>query len=76
MEIKEFIKKFAGQFDETEPEVFTAETPFRNVEEWSSFIALSVMAMVYDEYKVAITGEEMREANTIQELFDIVKSHL
>lgn len=76
MEIDDFIAKFADQFDETVASVFTSETKFRELEEWSSLTALMVMAMVNEEYDVAITAEEMRTANTVQELFNIVNSHL
>lgn len=76
MEMKEFISNFAEQFDETEASVFTPETKFRDLEEWSSFLALAIMAMIKSEYDVAITAEEMRSANTIQELFDTVKKYL
>lgn len=76
MEIDDFIAKFADQFDETDASVFTSETKFRELEEWSSLTALMVMAMVNEEYDVAITAEEMRTANTVQELFNIVNSHL
>lgn len=72
MEIKEFISNFAAQFDDTEESVFTAETKFRELDEWSSLLALSIIAMVDEEYDVQLKGEEMRSANTIQELFDIV----
>jgi acyl carrier protein len=74
MEIKEFIANFADQFDETDAEVFTPETKFRELEEWSSLIALSVMSMIDDEYDVQLTANEMRDAQTIQDLFNIVNS--
>ena len=48
MEMKEFVSNFAAQFDETEESVFTPETRFREIEEWSSLVALSVIAMVGD----------------------------
>lgn len=76
MEITEFVANFADQFDETDAAVFNAETRFRDLEEWSSFLALGIMAMIKSEYDVAITADEMRNANTIQELFDTVKKHL
>lgn len=76
MEIKEFIQNFAEQFDDTELEVFTPETNYRELEEWSSLIALSVLAMIDEEYDVQLKGEEMRATKTIQELFDLVSSKL
>lgn len=76
MDIKEFVQNFAEQFDETDASVFTPELAFRELEEWSSFLALGIMAMIKSEYDVAITADEMRSANTIQELFDTVQKHL
>ena len=74
MEIKEFIENFANQFDDTDASVFTADTKFRELDEWSSLMALSILAMVDEEYDVQLKADQMRKANTIQELFDIVKS--
>ena len=74
--MKDFVVNFANQFDDTELEVFTPETEFRALEEWSSFLALAIMAMVMEEYGVALSADEMRNANTIQELYDVVQSHL
>lgn len=76
MEMKEFIANFADQFDEIDVDTLTAETNFRNLEEWSSLVALSVMAMVDDEYEVELKADEMRKTNTIQELFDLVNSKI
>jgi acyl carrier protein len=74
MEINEFVEKFAAQFDETEASVFTPETEFKKVDEWSSFMALSIIAMVDEGYKVKIKGEDIKNSQTIQDLFEIVKS--
>ena len=76
MEINEFIEKFADLFEDTDKSEFNSETYFRELDEWSSFMALSVMAMIKCEYDVAISANEMREASTIQELFDTIKQHL
>lgn len=76
MEIKEFIQNFADQFDDTEASVLTPETNFRELEEWSSMMGLAILAMVDDEYDVQLKADEMRKAETIQELFDLVNSKL
>ena len=76
MEIKSFIQNFAAQFEETEVSEFTPETKFRELDEWSSLIALSIMAMVDEEYDVSIKADEMRQTTTIQELFGLVSSKL
>ena len=74
MDLNEFVAHFAEQFEDTNASVFTPETKFREIEEWSSLLALSIIAMVDEEYDVALKGNEMKAANTIQELFDIVKT--
>ena len=74
MEIKEFIENFANQFDETDASVFTAETVFHDLDEYSSLIALSIIAMVDEEYDVTLKGDDMRAAVTIEDLFNAVKA--
>ena len=74
MEIKEFIENFADQFDETDINELKPETQFKKLEEWSSLIALSVIAMVDEEYDVTIKGDDIRNSNTIEDLFNTVKS--
>lgn len=68
---KQFIQNFADQFDD-EPEGLTLETRFRDIDEWSSLIALSEMAMCDEEYEVIISANEMENANTIADLYNIV----
>ncbi len=76
MEIKDFVENFAAQFDETDASVFTAETRFRDIDEWSSLIGLSIIAMVDEEYDVTLKGDDIKGANTIQDLFNTVQSKL
>ena len=72
MEIKEFIQNFADQLDDTEAEVLTPETEFRQLDDWSSLAALSIIAMVDEEYGVAIGSETFKQAKTIQDLFNLI----
>ena len=74
MELNEFVAHFAEQFEDTNKSVFTPETVFHELEEYSSLIALSIIAMVDEEYDVAIKGNDMRAAVTIEDLYNIVKS--
>ncbi len=76
MEIKEFIEKFAECFDDTAVSVFTPDTKFRELDEWSSMTVLSVIAMVDDEYNVPMMGYDIRECETIQDLFEKAKSKM
>lgn len=71
-----FVAQFADQFFNTDISVFKPETKFRNLDEWSSLMALSVIAMVDEEYGIALQGNDMKAAVTIEDLFNIVKSKL
>lgn len=76
MEIQKFIENFAAQFDEVEPNSLNPETKFRDIEEWSSLMALSFIAMVDEEYKVKVKGDDIRNSKTIKDLYNIVISRL
>lgn len=76
MELKEFIENFAAQFDETDASVFTATTIFKELDEWSSLIALSIIAMVDEEYDVTLKGDDICNASTVEDLFYLVQSRL
>jgi acyl carrier protein len=74
MDISNFIESFIEQFEDEPTCEVTAETVFRDIDGWSSIVALSVMAMVDEEYDVQLTADEMRKANTIGDLFNTVSS--
>lgn len=74
MEIKEFIENFADQFDDTELSEFKPETVFHELDEYTSLIALSIIAMVDEEYGVTLNASEMSSAVTIEDLFNTVKA--
>lgn len=74
MELNEFISNFADQFDETDAGEIQATTVFKDLDEWSSLIALSIIAMVDEEYDITIKGDDIRNSNTIEDLFNVVKA--
>lgn len=74
MEIKDFIQNFANQFDDTEASEFCADTNFRELDEWSSMIGLSLLNMAEKHYGVQLTFDELRGVNTVQELFNVISN--
>lgn len=74
MELSKFIQNVANQFDETDVSAFTENTEFKELDEWSSLLALTIIAMIDEEYGVQIKGDDIRKAVTIKDLFEIVKS--
>lgn len=73
MELNEFISNFALQFPDEDPSVFTADTDFHELDSWSSLTSLSVVAMIIQEYGVELESQDVRNADTIEDLFNVVK---
>jgi acyl carrier protein len=71
MKIEQFIILFADQFDETDISLFKTDTKFRDLEEWSSLVAMAVLNMIDKKCKSQVKSEEMRNCQTIQELYDL-----
>jgi beta-oxyacyl-[acyl-carrier protein] reductase len=74
MTTEKFLENFANLFDETDASQITLSTEFRNLDEWSSLIALSIIAMADEEYDVKLKGDDIKNATTVEDLFNIVKS--
>ena len=74
MEIKEFIEKFAEIFDDTDVATLNPETKFRELDEWSSLSALGVIAFADELFDVELSGNELRQINTIQELYNLLSN--
>lgn len=74
--LEEFVTLFAEQFDDTDVNEIKAETKFRDLDEWSSIIGLSIIAMVDEEFGIALKADDMKKATTVQELYEIVKSKI
>jgi len=72
MNLNDFIKKFASEFEDTDVSVINANTMFKDLEEWSSMIVLSVMGMVNKEYQVRLKAEDFRNVFTVEELFNLI----
>lgn len=74
MDIKEFIEFFADELEETTIDELSPDTDFKALDEWSSLTALSIIAMIDDNYEKEITGEDLRSSATIQDLFNLIEN--
>ena len=72
MELNDFVAKFAELFEDIDTSNFCGSTNFRDNDEWSSLIGLSVIAMVDEEYDVTLKGDDVKNAKTIEDLFNVV----
>lgn len=73
MEIEDFVENFAGQFVDTDLSVFSKDTVFHELDEYSSLIALMVISMIDEVYGVTVEYDDMAAAVTIEDLFNTVK---
>ena len=74
--LNEFIALFAEQFDETDASEITATTIFHDLDEWSSLTGLSVIAMVDEEFDVALKGDDVKTSVTVEDLYNKVLAKL
>jgi len=72
--MEDFIKNFANQWDETEPEVFTPECEFHELEEWSSLVGLAILNMVAKKYSVKAAPAELKACVTIADVYNLIQS--
>ena len=69
MEINDFIIKFADAVEIDDISALSGSTKFRELDEWSSLAALSVISMFEDELDKDLSVPDFRMAQTIQDLF-------
>ena len=74
MNLEEFVKIFAAEFEETAIELFTPKTVYKELDEWSSLTVLSIIAIVDEEFEKSISGADLRACNTIEDLYNLVQS--
>ena len=88
MDIQNFIANFAEQFDDIgglisifllniddiDVAELHSDTIFHELDGWTSLAALSIIAMIDDEYNVSVSGKDIRESETIEDLYNVVKS--
>lgn len=72
--LEEFVALFAEQFDDTDPSEITATTVFHDLDEYSSLIGLSLIAMVDEEFDVALKGDDVKNSVTVEDLYNRVIS--
>lgn len=76
MDLDQFIENFSELFDETDTDTIDATTRFKDLEEWSSLVALSVIAMIDEEYDVEFRGDDIRNSITVEDLYNTVLERL
>jgi len=68
--IEDLVSKLEAEFDEIERGTLTAQTSFKDLEEWSSMQALVVIALIDEHYEVALSGKDLMGCETVQDIYD------
>jgi len=74
MTIDEFVERVQGEFPDTPAEKITADTNYKELDEWGSLCSLSLISMIEEEYDKLITGANVRACNSVKELWEFVES--
>ncbi|MBQ6226497.1 MAG: acyl carrier protein [Bacteroidaceae bacterium] len=74
MDLNEFLENFANLFDDTDASEITADCHFRELDEYSSLIGMSIIAMARTEYEKSITGADIRSCTTVEDLFNLINN--
>lgn len=69
-----FINSVTALFEVTPADELDWKTEFKKIEEWDSLLALEIIAMVDEEFDIEISGDDIREAKTLNDLYSIAKS--
>lgn len=74
MNVQEFIEKFAEAI-EVEATELTAETEFRNLDEWDSVAYISVIAMMDEEYDIQIEMATFKTLKTLGAIAEYIENN-
>jgi acyl carrier protein len=69
--MEDFLDGFVEILEDTERSALTPETAFKDLDEWDSMTALMLIAMFDEKYDKKITGNDIKQANTLNDLFEI-----
>ena len=72
MEISIFLLNFKNILEDTDSSLINPNTIFRELEEWNSLSALSLIAMVDEEYSLKLTGDDIKKSAALQDIFNIL----
>lgn len=73
MSSAEFITQFANAI-EVDPGSIQPGTEFKSLDTWDSLCALSIIAMVDEEYQVTLGGQDLESSNTVADIWTLIES--
>ena len=74
MDLNEFVANFADLLDDTDASEITASCVFHDLDEWSSLVGMSAIALAKTEYGKSITGAELKACVTVEDVFNLINN--
>ncbi len=74
MDKNEFLANFAEQFEDTDPSEIQFDTKFHDLDEWSSLVGMTVLAMAKVSYNITISGEELKHCVTVEDVYNLINN--
>jgi acyl carrier protein len=72
---EQFIRSIKDAFEEP-PENLNLSTVLRELEGWDSLTSVMLVAEIYADYRVQISGDEMSGCRTVADLMSLVEAKL
>jgi acyl carrier protein len=67
--MNKFLEHIIELFENTPKDQISLDSKFKSFDEWDSLMALSLIALFDSEYNVKLTGDQIRAANTLEDLY-------
>jgi acyl carrier protein len=72
MQITEFIEKLAEAIEIEDVAALSADTVFKDLEEWSSLSVMLIIAFFDEEFGKEVNEKDIKAATTIGDLYALV----
>jgi acyl carrier protein len=76
IELKNFIQNIASALEDENIKELGVNVKLEDIDGWDSFAIMSVIAMIDEEYNVIISGDEISKIDTLQKLYDLIRSRM
>jgi acyl carrier protein len=75
MTLDEFSTQFADAIEVPHDDV-NGQTEFKQLDIWDSLCVLTIIAMVDTNFGITVGGNDLENAKTVSDLFDLVRSRM
>lgn len=72
MQIEDLLEMVKVELPESK-DVITADTNFKQLEEWDSLTGMSMVVLLEENYKVSINDKAFKSFDTFSDIFNYIK---